>query len=244
MLDALLRELRAYPGDPAPAGNHAPSVAAEDIAVPLKLCTQGGVLSFLSTITVFGTAVEITLGIVAGGVLSRRSGDRGGAQRASDPQGPVERVSYSQLDMKPGLVFAPRRKGGGDHWQGREGAGSDDAEPPVAAVRIASSSPGPPQRRRCTAGLDEGPAAALSISDHGYRPYGRPDGSSGLISANGDHPRALRRCSILNAMKAPTSLGSSPACPRAPVARGSSCRTSTPASATNKGRAVRQRGSS
>jgi transcriptional regulator with XRE-family HTH domain len=61
VLDALLRELAAYPGGPAQAG-HAPSAAADDVAVPLKLRTpDGGVLSFLSTITVFGTAVDITL---------------------------------------------------------------------------------------------------------------------------------------------------------------------------------------
>jgi hypothetical protein len=33
----------------------------DEIAIPLKLRTPGGVLSFFSTITVFGTAVEITL---------------------------------------------------------------------------------------------------------------------------------------------------------------------------------------
>src|SRR5262249_48360702 len=35
--------------------------AGEEIAGPLKLRTQRGVLSFLSTVTVFGTPVEITL---------------------------------------------------------------------------------------------------------------------------------------------------------------------------------------
>jgi transcriptional regulator with XRE-family HTH domain len=60
-LDALLRELTAYPGSPAHCGNHASPAAADDVAVPFKLRTHGGVLSFLSTITVFGTPVEITL---------------------------------------------------------------------------------------------------------------------------------------------------------------------------------------
>jgi transcriptional regulator with XRE-family HTH domain len=61
-LDALLRELTAYPGRPARTAGHAPSSAADDVAVPLKLRTHDdGVLTFLSTITVFGTPVEITL---------------------------------------------------------------------------------------------------------------------------------------------------------------------------------------
>ncbi|SRR5579871_5015353 len=59
-LDRLLRDLAAYPGGPTHARTHAPS-ASDDVAVPLKLRTHDGVLSFLSTITVFGTPVEITL---------------------------------------------------------------------------------------------------------------------------------------------------------------------------------------
>lgn len=59
-LEPLLRELCAYGPAPAqPAGRLAST--ADDVAVPLKLRTRGGVLSFLSTVTVFGTAVEITL---------------------------------------------------------------------------------------------------------------------------------------------------------------------------------------
>lgn len=60
MLDALLRELTAYSPASACSGSHLPSTA-DDVAVPLKLRTHGGVLSFLSTVTVFGTPVEITL---------------------------------------------------------------------------------------------------------------------------------------------------------------------------------------
>jgi transcriptional regulator with XRE-family HTH domain len=60
MLDALLRELTAYSPTSARSGSHSPSTA-DDVAVPLKLRTNGGVLSFLSTVTVFGTPVEITL---------------------------------------------------------------------------------------------------------------------------------------------------------------------------------------
>jgi transcriptional regulator with XRE-family HTH domain len=61
VLEALARELAAYPADSARSAKHAPSTVTDEIAVPLKLRTHGGVLSFLSTVTVFGTPVEITL---------------------------------------------------------------------------------------------------------------------------------------------------------------------------------------
>jgi hypothetical protein len=59
-LQALLGELQAYPepegmDDAPPAGEHA------GIAVPLRLRSAAGVLSFISTTTVFGTAVDVTL---------------------------------------------------------------------------------------------------------------------------------------------------------------------------------------
>jgi transcriptional regulator with XRE-family HTH domain len=61
VLDKLLRELTGYqPGLEPPPVRPAPS-SIEEIAVPLKLRTQRGLLSFLSTVTVFGTPVEITL---------------------------------------------------------------------------------------------------------------------------------------------------------------------------------------
>jgi transcriptional regulator with XRE-family HTH domain len=61
-LDALLRELTDYSAGPVRlASHHAPSATADDVAVPLKLRTHRGVLSFLSTITVFGTPTEIAL---------------------------------------------------------------------------------------------------------------------------------------------------------------------------------------
>jgi len=54
----LLEELRGYPSpeSPAPAGN-----AHGNIFVPFQLRTEQGLLSFFSTTTVFGTAVDITL---------------------------------------------------------------------------------------------------------------------------------------------------------------------------------------
>ena len=57
---ALLAEVEAY----APPGlrlpRHEPA-EFQEVAVPLRLRTHAGVLSFLSTVTVFGTAVDITL---------------------------------------------------------------------------------------------------------------------------------------------------------------------------------------
>lgn len=61
-IEALLSEISAYdhaghgPDEREPA--HGP---ASDVAVALKLRTDAGLLSFLSTTTIFGTAVEITL---------------------------------------------------------------------------------------------------------------------------------------------------------------------------------------
>jgi hypothetical protein len=62
VLAALLEEVKAYP---APAHAKPSKVAGKDlageIAVPFRLQTVEGALSFLSTTTVFGTAVDITL---------------------------------------------------------------------------------------------------------------------------------------------------------------------------------------
>ncbi len=57
-LKALLDELTGYPSpaDPEPRGTD----AAHDLAVPLRLVSDGGELSFISTIATFGTAVEVT----------------------------------------------------------------------------------------------------------------------------------------------------------------------------------------
>jgi transcriptional regulator with XRE-family HTH domain len=55
-IEALLAEVTTYPGPEAPRPD-----LAEEIAVPLILRTQRGLLSMLSTLTVFGTALDITL---------------------------------------------------------------------------------------------------------------------------------------------------------------------------------------
>jgi transcriptional regulator with XRE-family HTH domain len=54
----LLRELAAYP---MPHGGRRAPVEAAAIAVPLRLRTEAGVLSFLTTTTVFGTPLDVTL---------------------------------------------------------------------------------------------------------------------------------------------------------------------------------------
>ncbi|MGQ0543643.1 MAG: helix-turn-helix domain-containing protein [Blastocatellia bacterium] len=61
VLSALVEELREYP---PPRGAIRPRENAEikhNIAVPLKLSTDFGELSFMSVTTVFGTPIEITL---------------------------------------------------------------------------------------------------------------------------------------------------------------------------------------
>ncbi|NZA27141.1 helix-turn-helix transcriptional regulator [Luteimonas sp. SJ-92] len=60
VLDALLQELLGYP---APEHDETPDPAA--IAVPMRLRSEVGELSFLSTTTVFGTPVEVTLSELA-----------------------------------------------------------------------------------------------------------------------------------------------------------------------------------
>lgn len=65
VLAALLEELSSYP---APALSGSPHAAAQDfagVAVPLQLRTDAGILSFISTVTVFGTPVDVTLSELA-----------------------------------------------------------------------------------------------------------------------------------------------------------------------------------
>ncbi|TDY21130.1 Xre family transcriptional regulator [Paraburkholderia sp. BL6665CI2N2] len=64
-LSALRDELTAYPAPPdAQAPGH-DNAAVNQIAVPLRLRTPIGVLSFFSTTTVFGTPVDVTLSELA-----------------------------------------------------------------------------------------------------------------------------------------------------------------------------------
>ena len=62
-LAELLQELTAYPAPAHTAESGSSSAAA--FAVPFRLATDAGVLSFISTITVFGTPVDVTLSELA-----------------------------------------------------------------------------------------------------------------------------------------------------------------------------------
>lgn len=60
VLAALLEELSAYPGPAA-----APPAETESVVVPLRLRTDAGELSFISTTTLFGTPRDVTLSELA-----------------------------------------------------------------------------------------------------------------------------------------------------------------------------------
>jgi transcriptional regulator with XRE-family HTH domain len=66
VLQELLRELRDYPAPREPSSRRA-DVQADyaGVVVPLRLVTEGGVLAFLSTTTIFGTPVDVTLSELA-----------------------------------------------------------------------------------------------------------------------------------------------------------------------------------
>jgi transcriptional regulator with XRE-family HTH domain len=61
-LEALRKELMAYP---VMEGLRARPAPGPEIVVPFEIATQGGVLSFISTTTVFGTAVDVTVSELA-----------------------------------------------------------------------------------------------------------------------------------------------------------------------------------
>ncbi|MCD9027197.1 helix-turn-helix domain-containing protein [Luteimonas sp. BDR2-5] len=66
VLAALLAELQAYPCDDGKADADVPADALDSIVVPLQLHDgHGGLLSFFSTTTVFGTPRDITLSELA-----------------------------------------------------------------------------------------------------------------------------------------------------------------------------------
>jgi transcriptional regulator with XRE-family HTH domain len=66
VLIALLEELRGYPAPQAPStGRPANDHDTAGVVVPFQLVTEGGTLAFLSTTTVFGTPVDITLSELA-----------------------------------------------------------------------------------------------------------------------------------------------------------------------------------
>jgi transcriptional regulator with XRE-family HTH domain len=63
-LAELLRELQAYPA-PQPVEPPAPERSAYEVVVPLQLVTPVGTLSLISTTTVFGTPLDVTLSELA-----------------------------------------------------------------------------------------------------------------------------------------------------------------------------------
>jgi transcriptional regulator with XRE-family HTH domain len=60
-LDALLKELNTYPAPASGDTGAHENFPADGVAIPLRLTTPSGILSFISTVTVFGTPLEITL---------------------------------------------------------------------------------------------------------------------------------------------------------------------------------------
>lgn len=61
LIEALLKEMQSLAPRGGSGDGPAPERAGDAIAMPLMLRTPAGVLSFISTTTVFGTASEITL---------------------------------------------------------------------------------------------------------------------------------------------------------------------------------------
>jgi len=64
-LSDLLAELKGYPVPPGARPWRAAEDALGGVAVPLELVTEGVTLRFLSTTTVFGTALDISLAELA-----------------------------------------------------------------------------------------------------------------------------------------------------------------------------------
>jgi transcriptional regulator with XRE-family HTH domain len=63
-LIALERELQAYPAPPAPRAAR-PGHESASMVLPLQLRTEAGTLALFSTVTVFGTPIDITLSELA-----------------------------------------------------------------------------------------------------------------------------------------------------------------------------------
>jgi transcriptional regulator with XRE-family HTH domain len=61
VLEALHDDLRAYPAPPPSGGSTDVAVDGAGVFVPFRLSTDRGVLTFLSTTTIFGTPVDVTL---------------------------------------------------------------------------------------------------------------------------------------------------------------------------------------
>lgn len=64
VLNDLLQELMTYPSPPLAKRND-PAAQGNDVIVPLSLATPQGTLNFISTTTVFGTPIDVTLAELA-----------------------------------------------------------------------------------------------------------------------------------------------------------------------------------
>jgi hypothetical protein len=60
-IDRLLREVESYPAPAERAGRQTAADEFHEVAIPLRIRTATGILSFLSSVCVFGTAIDITL---------------------------------------------------------------------------------------------------------------------------------------------------------------------------------------
>ena len=65
VLIKLLEELAGYPAPASAPTRAAEPSLSESFVVPFRLATDAGVLSFISTTTVFGTPIDITLSELA-----------------------------------------------------------------------------------------------------------------------------------------------------------------------------------
>jgi transcriptional regulator with XRE-family HTH domain len=94
VLGELWRELADYPAPAGPVADDAVDVRAASVFVPLRISSEAGPLSFISTTTVFGTPVDVTLSELAletffpadpvtGAVLRRLAEARAGAAEGS-----------------------------------------------------------------------------------------------------------------------------------------------------------------
>ena len=64
VIQALFAEISSYPTPPGPEPSASPE-ASERFATPFKIATRFGVMSFLGTVTVFGTPNDVTLSELA-----------------------------------------------------------------------------------------------------------------------------------------------------------------------------------
>jgi transcriptional regulator with XRE-family HTH domain len=88
-LDALLTELAAYPSANALAGLSHGRRDYAGMVVPLELVTDAGLLAFFSTMTVFGTPLDVTLAELAIEAFFPADAETAERLRSLPAQGPV-----------------------------------------------------------------------------------------------------------------------------------------------------------